>query len=119
MRKGIYVIGGTVRFFGCRKQVDPPGMVWHDGLGVSARVLVETEDDFRLLRWSGTTVVRRDQAELDLMEAVDERNRDTGFLSARRNALGQATVAEFNTATGSSVTWQAIRTRFRQLLGRP
>ncbi len=88
--------GDAIRFSGRRKPVDPAGFDWHDGLSPAARNLLdggELED----LRWNGTAVVRRGQAEIDARDrdatiATDDRI----FESPRTKAMFLVLFDEIN-----------------------
>lgn len=117
---GIYVEGDVIRFYGRRQAEDPAGLAWHDGLTVTARALLDgTDDKHKLLRWDGATVRVRSRADVDAIDEAGARSRDDGFFDDERNAaLVEAIVAEFNAATGSSITRDAVRTAYRVALGR-
>ena len=122
MSKGIYVDadGRSVRFFGTRKQADPAGMAWHDGLNAKARQLLESLDSYRFLRWDGSTVVMRSRTERDTIAATDlAATDDEWFDGERRAALVEAVVSVINSLeTGSTITAPQVRTAYKLALGR-
>lgn len=115
--------GDVIRFAGRRKPADPPSLDWHDGLGPAARNLLDGDNELEDLRWNGTTVVRRRQAEIDArVRRATIAADDATFESERTRAMFLVLLDEINrlrTQAGLEPrTVQQAKTAYHQRLGR-
>ena len=102
--KGVYVVGDRIVRFGYRDRPVRGAEQFHAVTDPAARTLLRESDEQASLAWNGTTVVRRDQAEIDARlraetiaadDAHFEREREKAILlvlldeiNALRNAAG-------------------------------
>lgn len=82
--KGIYVVGGRVVRFGYRDRATRSGEEFHVITDAAARTLLGETDEFVDLAWNGTTVVRRDQPEIDARLRTEEIAQDNAHFERKQ-----------------------------------
>lgn len=119
--RGVYVAGDSIVRFGYRDREPKEGEEFHQVTEAGQRLL--RDEDLEDLKWDGTSIVKRSDAEIDERELQETKDTDDKhFDNTRRRAVVGAIVQAVNrrlkTAGLPTITRQELVDNYKAILNR-